>query len=57
MTNQLCAAFAVANCLLASRRPPLQGPPACAQDRVRLRSVLVGVLSEVCQDFGHYAAR
>ena len=43
-TNQLCAAFAVANCLLASRRSPLQGPPACAQDRVRLRSELVGVL-------------
>ena len=44
VTNQLCAAFAVANCLLASRRPPLQGPPACAQDRVHLRSELVGVL-------------
>ena len=28
VTNQLCAAFAVANCLLASRRPPLQGPHA-----------------------------
>ena len=35
---------AVANCLLASRRPPLQGPPACAQDRVRLRFELVGML-------------
>ena len=44
VANQLCAAFAVANCLIASRRPPLQGPPACAQDRVRLRSELVGVL-------------
>lgn len=44
VTNRPCAAFAVANCLLASRRPPLQGPPACAQDRVRLRSELVGVL-------------
>ena len=44
VTNQPCAAFAVANRLLASRRPPLQGPPACAQDRVRLRSELVGVL-------------
>ena len=44
VTNQLCAAFAVANCLLASRRPPLQGPSACVQDRVRLRSELAGVL-------------
>ena len=44
VANQLYAAFAVANCLLAARRPPLQGPPACAQDRVRLRSELVGVL-------------
>ena len=26
----------------AARRPPLQGPPACAQDRVRLRSELCG---------------
>ena len=44
VANQLCAAFAVANCLIASCRPPLQGPSACAQDRVRLRSELVGVL-------------
>ena len=44
VTDQLCAAFAVASCLLASRRPPLQGRAACAQDRVRLRSELVGVL-------------
>lgn len=44
VTSRPCAAFAVANCLLASRRPPLQGPPACAQDRVRPRSELVGVL-------------
>ena len=44
VTDRPCAAFAVANCLLASRRPPLQGPPARAQDRVRLRPGLVGVL-------------
>lgn len=45
VSNQLHVAFALANCLLAGRRPPLQGPPACAMDPRGPRRGLLGVLS------------
>lgn len=43
--NQLYAALALANCLLASREPLRQGPPKCAMDRSAWRAELVGVLA------------
>lgn len=45
VANQLDVAFALANCLLAGRRPPLVGPPVCAMDPGALRRALLGVLS------------
>lgn len=45
VANQLHVAFALANCLLAGRRPPLQGPPACAMDPEGPRRGLLAVLS------------
>ena len=45
VTDQLYSAFALCNCLLASRRPPLQGPPACAMGREWPRERLLEVLS------------
>ena len=45
VTDQLYSAFALCNCRLASRRPPLQAPPACAMGREWPRERLLEVLS------------
>ena len=42
--NQLFSAMALANCVLASRRRPVQGPPACAADPAGPRLALIGLL-------------
>ena len=42
--NQLYAAFAIANCVLADRRRRLEGPPTCAMDSAGPRSALLGAL-------------